>query len=97
VSVIFIITGNIMGKIKTNWFMGFRTPWALSDPDVWVKTNRMGGWVFFLAGLVTLILCFFAPEEAMVISMIGIFVVGTVLTYYMSWKWFRDKTHPPKD
>lgn len=97
VSVIFIIIGNIMGKLKSNWFMGFRTPWSLSDPDVWVKTNRMGGWVFFLDGLVTLVLCLFAPEETMVFFMIGIFLVGTVLTYFMSWKWFKDKTTPPKD
>ena len=43
VGVLFLIIGNIMGKVKTNWFMGFRTPWALSDPDVWNKTQRLGG------------------------------------------------------
>ena len=51
VGVLFLIIGNIMGKVKTNWFMGFRTPWALSDPDVWNKTQRLGGWTFYLSGL----------------------------------------------
>lgn len=97
ISVIFILVGNMMGKLKTNWFMGFRTPWALSDPDVWVKTNRMGGWVFFLAGLVTLPLCFLGSEMSTGVSMMGILAVGTVFTYFMSWKWFKDKTTHPKD
>ena len=91
VSLLIIALGNIMGKVKTNWFMGFRTPWALSDPDVWVKTNRMGGWVFFLAGVTTFICCFFASEAVMAGALLGILAVGTVVTYVMSWKWYKDK------
>ena len=49
VSIVLMVAGNIMGKVKTNWFMGIRTPWALSDPDVWGKTHRMGGASSFFA------------------------------------------------
>ena len=94
VSIVLMVAGNVMGKVKTNWFMGIRTPWALSDPDVWNKTHRMGGRVFFLGGLVTLILCLVLPaeiEEIAVFAMLGIFVVGMAATYFMSWKWYRDK------
>ena len=94
VSIVLMVVGNVMGKLKTTWFMGIRTPWSLSDPDVWAKTNRMGGWVFFLGGLVTLILCLVLPaeiEEIAVFAMLGIFVVGMAATYFMSWKWYRDK------
>lgn len=99
-SLLFMFLGNLMGKIKTNWFMGIRTPWALSDPDVWNKTNRMGGRVFFLAGLVTLLLCLFAPAEMeglMIAAMLGIMLVGTAATYIMSWKWFQDKKDQHKE
>lgn len=99
-SLLFMFLGNLMGKIKTNWFMGIRTPWALSDPDVWNKTNRMGGRVFFLAGLVTLLFCLFAPPELeglMIASMLGIMLVGTAATYIMSWKWFQDKKDQHKE
>ena len=50
IGVLFLLLGNLMGKVKSNWFMGIRTPWSLSDPDVWNKTQRLGGWVFFLSG-----------------------------------------------
>lgn len=91
VGVLFLIIGNIMGKVKTNWFMGFRTPWALSDPDVWNKTQRLGGWTFFLSGLAALLLSLLAPEKIFFVVFFAILIVGTVLTYFMSWKWFKDK------
>lgn len=91
VGVLFLIIGNMMGKVKTNWFMGFRTPWALSDPDVWNKTQRLGGWTFFLSGLSALALSLLAPEEIFFVVFFAILIVGLVLTYVMSWKWFREK------
>ena len=91
VGVLFLIIGNMMGKVKTNWFMGFRTPWALSDPDVWNKTQRLGGWTFFLSGLSALVLSLLAPEEIFFVVFFAILIVGLVLTYVMSWKWFRKK------
>lgn len=91
VGLLFIVTGNLMGKVKSNWFMGFRTPWALSDPDVWNKTQRMGGWVLFLAGLAGLILSLLAPEKIFFAVFFVLLFGGIILTYFMSWKWFRDK------
>jgi len=91
VAVIFLIVGNMMGKVKPNWFMGFRTPWALSDPDVWNKTQRLGGWVFFLSGGLLIPLTLLAPPTVT----FGVFFVilfgGIALTYYKSWKWFQEK------
>lgn len=91
VGVLFIILGNIMGKVKSNWFMGFRTPWALSDPDVWNKTQRLGGWTLFLAGLSALLLALLATEVVCFVAFFAILIVGIILTYFMSWKWFREK------
>ncbi len=91
IGVLFLIIGNLMGKIKTNWFMGVRTPWALSDPDVWNKTQRLGGWVFFLSGLSAVILSLLAPEKIFFIVFFTILIVGILLTYFMSWRWFKEK------
>lgn len=91
IGVLFLSIGNLMGKIKTNWFMGFRTPWALSDPDIWNKTQRMGGWVFFLSGLSAVLLSLLAPEKVFFAVFFTILIVGTILTYFMSWKWFKEK------
>lgn len=91
IGILFLIIGNMMGKVKSNWFMGFRTPWALSDPDVWNKTQRLGGWTFFLSGLAAVVLSLAAPLKVLFWVFFAILIVGTVLTYFMSWKWFKDK------
>ena len=48
---LFILLGNLMTRIRPNWFMGIRTPWTLSSDTVWRKTHRFGGVAFVLAGL----------------------------------------------
>lgn len=88
---LFMVLGNMMGKVKPNWFMGFRTPWALSDPDVWNKTQRLGGWVLFLSGLTALVLSLLAPEVVISVVFFLVLILGCALAYYMSWKWFREK------
>ena len=50
-ALLFIIFGNYMSKIRSNWFIGIRTPWTLSSDIVWNKTHRMGGKLFILSGL----------------------------------------------
>jgi len=58
IGVLFLILGNYMGKLKPNWFIGIRTPWTLSNEEVWNKTHRLGGKLFILAGLVMILQAF---------------------------------------
>lgn len=37
--------GNLMGKVRPNFFVGIRTPWTLTSKRAWLKTHRVGGWV----------------------------------------------------
>lgn len=45
-----IVLGNLMSRVRPNWFLGIRTPWTLSSDTVWRKTHRFGGMAFVLAG-----------------------------------------------
>ncbi|HRS42724.1 MAG TPA: SdpI family protein [Candidatus Diapherotrites archaeon] len=55
-SVLFIVLGIILMKIKKrNLFFGIRTPWTLIDDEVWIKTHKLGGWLFIIIGITTLI------------------------------------------
>lgn len=53
--LLFMLIGNYLAKVRSNFFVGIRTPWTLSSDEVWRKTHRMGGWMFFLVGLATVI------------------------------------------
>jgi uncharacterized membrane protein len=54
--ILFALFGNVIVRVRPNWFMGFRTPWTLADPEVWRVTHRMGGRLMFVAGLTIIIL-----------------------------------------
>lgn len=70
-----IAIGNMMGKLKPNWFMGIRTPWTLSSDTVWNKTHRMGGYLFALFGLIIIA----APVLGQTLGL-ALFIGGVLLT-----------------
>jgi uncharacterized membrane protein len=49
--LLLVVLGNFMGKLTKNFFVGIRTPWTLASDEVWLRTHRLGGKVFVLAGL----------------------------------------------
>jgi uncharacterized membrane protein len=50
--LLLMVVGNFMGKIMRNFFVGIRTPWTIASEEVWLRTHRLGGKLFVLAGLV---------------------------------------------
>ncbi|TGE33605.1 SdpI family protein [Desulfosporosinus sp. Sb-LF] len=48
ISLLFIFIGNVMGRVKHNYFIGIKTPWTLANEEVWRKTHRLAAplWVF---------------------------------------------------
>ena len=89
--LLFIPLGNMMGKVKSNFFIGIRTPWALSDPDVWNRTQRMGGFLLFLSGLISILGAFLLPEKLYFLVLMAFLLGGMGLTAVMSYLWYRRK------
>lgn len=67
-----IMLGNYSGKIKINWFIGTGTPRTMSSEDVWNKTNRMGGWMLILFGLIIIAAPYLPQVVALVLFVLGI-------------------------
>jgi uncharacterized membrane protein len=55
VGAMLIVVGSVLGKLRPNWFVGIRTPWTLSSKRAWVKTHRLGGYVFVLLGVLLIV------------------------------------------
>jgi uncharacterized membrane protein len=97
VGVLFIITGNYLGKTRSNFFIGIRTPWTLSSESVWQKTHRLAGKLFMLTGFIIVIACWFIPNNNL-----GILVVFTVLPaalvpcVYSWWLWKDEQNNDQK-
>lgn len=56
--LLFIIIGNYLPKFKSNYFVGIRNPWVLSDDTVWRKTHKAGGYVFIGTGVMFILSAF---------------------------------------
>ena len=56
IGLLFIILGNYFGKLRNNYFVGIRTPWTLSNEEVWNKTHRLGGKLFILGGVAMMLM-----------------------------------------
>ncbi len=56
VCLFFALLGNVMGKIRRNFYIGVRTPWALANERVWNATHRLAAKTFVVGGLAGLAL-----------------------------------------
>ncbi len=43
--------GNYIYSLRSNYFIGFRTPWTLEYPVIWERTHRLGGRLWFWLGI----------------------------------------------
>lgn len=93
--MLFLVLGNVMGKLRPNWFVGIRTPWTLSSAESWTRTHRAGGWVFVTTGLVTILASVVAGRAAFPIA-VGLLLCGTLgLTIYSYIVWRDDPNKVP--
>jgi uncharacterized membrane protein len=44
------LMGNVLGRVKRNFWIGVRTPWTLASERVWVDTHRFSARTFVVAG-----------------------------------------------
>ena len=89
VGVLFLVLGNFMGKIRQNFFIGLRTPWSLSDPEVWQKSQRIGGRSFVAGGV--LLLLGAASGVVYPSLLIGIIVLVALVPVVASYVFYRRK------
>ncbi|WP_165226331.1 SdpI family protein [Aquisphaera insulae] len=48
----FAMLGNVMGKVRKNFYIGYRVPWTLASDRVWNDTHRLAAWLMTGGGIV---------------------------------------------
>jgi uncharacterized membrane protein len=87
IGILFLFIGNYFGKLKLNYFVGFRTPWTLSSENVWNKTHRVGGKAFIILGLAIAISPWLKPIAALIVMSIGFaLMIGVGVYSYILFK-----------
>jgi uncharacterized membrane protein len=87
--------GNRMHSIRPNYFVGIRTPWALENENNWKATHRLGGKIFFVGGILIVIVTFLLPPSFAGTAfpvLIGIMtLIPVVYSYYYFRKYSSNK------
>jgi len=73
--------GVMMGKAKQNYMIGIRTPWTLANNQVWEDTHRVGGVVFKICGIITLLGIVF-PDYLMYLLLGSVLLAAAGLMAY---------------
>lgn len=88
---LFAALGNVMGKLRPNWFAGVRTPWTLSSPDVWTGTHRISGLLMVLIGIIQIIAAPLLPASArLVLLLVSVSAWAVFAIGYSYWLWRKQ-------
>ena len=85
IGVLYIILGNFIPKIKQNYTIGFRIPWALNNSDNWYHTHRFGGKCMVIGGIALIVTSPF--ENVWVLLVVAI--IPCILTVIYSYMYYR--------
>ena len=91
ISLLLVFLGNFINNIRPNYFVGFRTPWTLEDPENWRKTHHHASKTLFFGGLATCVFILIFPADiSFYLFMTGVIAACGIPVYY-SYKLFREK------
>ncbi|MEA3002503.1 MAG: hypothetical protein QOH81_1291 [Sphingomonadales bacterium] len=96
IGLVFVLIGNQLGKSRSMYLVGIRTPWTLASEEVWIKTHRLGGKLMVLGGLSILVASFLPLPSGLLAGVFGAVLavmVGVPIVYsYLLWR--REKGQP---
>jgi uncharacterized membrane protein len=96
ISLLFMFLGNYMGKLRRNFWAGFRTPWTLASETVWERTHRLGGWLMVLGGLVGVVLSFVPALRiwSIIVIVAVVVVIPTIYSFVLYQRLSSDGREP---
>jgi uncharacterized membrane protein len=73
ICLLIALMGNVLGKVRRNFFIGVRTPWTIANEQVWNATHRFAAKTFFAGGVLGLLAVllrapFWVPMAAILIA-----------------------------
>jgi len=82
--VMFALLGNVLGKVRRNFYVGVRTPWTLASERVWNDTHRLAAKVCVGGGIIGLVIVVLPlPLPAVIITVVAsILVTGLIPAVY---------------
>jgi uncharacterized membrane protein len=92
--LLFVVLGNLLPRVRSNFIFGIRTPWTLSSEDVWMRSHRVGGYVMVAAGLITIVGAFLSRRIGLGLALASLVLGGLFPVVYSYVLWSRQRGGP---
>lgn len=92
VFLLLTLLGNYMGNVRQNYFVGIKVPWTLNNAEVWTRTHKMAGRLWFWGGItgVVALLIIKDPFFVLIPILLVLVVVPIVYSYIIYQKIGKD-------
>lgn len=87
--VLMMVMGNFMPKARKNAMFGLRTFWSMANDRTWLASNRFGGALFCVGGLVVTLAAFLLEGMTVLWVAFGTIVVITIAAVVYSYVTYR--------
>jgi uncharacterized membrane protein len=78
----FALMGNVLGKVRKNFYIGIRVPWTLASDRVWNDTHRLGAWVMVGAGAIGFLMTILgAPIWLPIVVLVGSMLIPLIYSF----------------
>lgn len=91
IGAMFVILGHLMPRVKSNWLLGFRTPWTLESENVWRGTHELAGKTMTAGGIATMAAAFLPARLQPVVAMAALLGGAFVPVVYSFILWRREQ------
>lgn len=88
VGLLFTVIGNMMPKFKQNFYAGIRTSWTIADSDVWYRTHRLGGKLWFIGGILMMVSAILPTQLKMILffTVVAVLVIVPMAYSYVIYR-----------
>ena len=94
VCLLIIVIGNYLGKTRSMFLGGIRTPWSLTSEYSWQRTHSLAGKLFMLSGMAGFVAAFMFTSEAALGILLStlFFAIGiSIAMSYVYWRHDPDR------
>jgi uncharacterized membrane protein len=94
VGSVFVLIGNQLGKSRSMYLIGIRTPWTLASEEVWIRTHRLAGKLMVTGGGLLMLAAFLPlPSGVIATLMLGVIAIAVLVPVAYSFiLWRRERS-----
>jgi uncharacterized membrane protein len=91
--MLFAMLGNYFQTVRSNYFIGIRTPWTLESEEVWKKTHHLAGRLWMGGGILIFLFAFLVRNNFvfLIISGVLLFVMVIVPVVFSYQEYKRER------